>query len=125
MTSSSEQPPYEMQDAYILTKEDWLRLREHLTIGCTNQKVFLDTLHPHPAPLAKENLTVGMVTAYEAGLKEGARKARGEAYTKFMDEIRSEEVENMGYIDLDSIENIYGTLMAEQALIRQRGTNHE
>jgi len=73
MTSSSEQPPYEMQDAYILTKEDWLRLREHLTIGCTNQKVFLDTLHPHPAPLAKENLTVGMVTAYEAGLADGAR----------------------------------------------------
>jgi len=38
------QPPYEMQDAYILTKEDWLKLREHLTIGCTNQKAFLDSL---------------------------------------------------------------------------------
>jgi hypothetical protein len=50
MTSSSEQPPYEMMDAYILTKEDWLKLREHLTIGCTNQKAFLDTLRPSPAP---------------------------------------------------------------------------
>lgn len=39
-------PPYEMHDAYILKKEDWLRLIENLTIGCTNQKAFLDSLVP-------------------------------------------------------------------------------
>jgi hypothetical protein len=49
----ARQPPYEMQDAYILTKEKWIELCEHLTIGCTNQKAFLDSLAAHtsaPAP---------------------------------------------------------------------------
>ena len=52
------QPPYEMQESYILTKEKWLELCEHLTVGCTNQKKFLDSLeatHP-PAPVPNESL---------------------------------------------------------------------
>lgn len=50
----ARQQPYDMQDAYILTKEKWIELCEHLTIGCTNQKAFLDSLEPvhtsAPAP---------------------------------------------------------------------------
>jgi hypothetical protein len=47
MTQPHPHPPYEMHDAYILTKEKWLELCEHLTIGCTNQKAFLDSLATH------------------------------------------------------------------------------
>jgi hypothetical protein len=35
------------QQEWILTQSDWNRLKEHLIIGCTNQKKFLDSLRPH------------------------------------------------------------------------------
>jgi hypothetical protein len=36
------------QPEWILTQDDWNRLKEHLVIGCTNQQKFLATLRPHP-----------------------------------------------------------------------------
>ena len=75
----------EQSKEYIITEKQLDRVDrcyiEDCDGGCPNSYCPIDIAkevrsRPYTAPLAKENLTVGMVYAYEAGEREGARKAR-------------------------------------------------
>jgi hypothetical protein len=131
-SSSSEQPPKE----YTITEEEVEIIESHLDNKhcqkCPYEgggvksgiKSFIrsrpHTSAPAPEPDGCSFRVAKMDAMYDNGYAEGAKAAREQAYTKFMDEIRNEEVDNLGYIDLDSIENIYGTLMAEESLRSQQ-----
>lgn len=67
--------PQPQQQEYIITEMEL----QKISWNFTNRKL-LDSIRsrPAPAPLAMENLTVGAVMAYDAGLKDGAAQAREE-----------------------------------------------
>lgn len=82
--------------------------------GDENCDSFIDTRsRPHPAPARdfvdtpeKPWCYPGCMLVCNAKV-EAARKVREEAYDKFLDEIRKEEYDNCGYVDMDSVEAVY------------------
>lgn len=74
--TAAEQP-----EGYIMTDKDSVALSyAHATRDWDLFDRVVEKIHTHPhtpqEPLAKENLTVGMVAAYEAGVKDGAKRER-------------------------------------------------
>ena len=59
--------------------------------------------------------------AAKAAREKATHLAVENTLIKFYNEIKAEDVDNCGYIDLDAVENIYCTLMAAESLRAQQG----
>lgn len=87
-----------------------------------------DTRSRPYAPLAKENLTVGMVYAYEAGLKEGARKAREKLLNVIdheIDQAPEDEHDEDYWRGIAEVHRIIESLRTTAPQSEQAGDHHE
>jgi hypothetical protein len=58
---------------------------------------------PAPSPFATENLTVGMVAAYEQGLNNGKAQAREDVLLTLIERIDERKIEKWGESERDAI----------------------